>query len=108
MVRHATRLGIDLNDPEIMGTWFDDIRKKIKGIAKKTKSVQLTTDRGTAQLGPGGVTWTDRAATSQDDSSPQIIQSSVGGMADMLKNPLVIGAGVSLLALMLSKKGGKR
>jgi len=109
VVRQAKMMGVDFNDPEMMGTWLQDIGKKLKSAINKTKSVQLTTDRGTAQLGPGGVTWTDQQQ--QSDPGEAISTASSSGLADMFKNPLVIGAGISLAALLLSKskrKGGKR
>ncbi len=108
IVRGARRMGVEIDDPEVMGTWIQDVAKKIKKAVKKTKSVQFTTDKGTAQLGPAGVTWTDKQAE-EAAASPSVVESSASGITDMLKNPLVIG-GLSLAALFLlkKKKGGKR
>jgi hypothetical protein len=107
IVRQAKMSGVDFENPEMMGTWLKDIGNKFKAAINKTKSLQLTTDRGTAQLGPKGITWTDQQQ--QAENAPgDVQQASSSGLADMLKNPMVIGAGISLAALLLSKRKGRK
>ena len=108
IVRQAKMSGVDFENPEMMGTWLKDIGNKFKAAINKTKSLQLTTDRGTAQLGPQGITWTDQQQ--QEENVPGEVQQASSGLSGMLKNPMVIGAAISLAALLLSKKrkGGKR
>ena len=108
LIRSAEMMGVDLSDPEIMGAWLKDLIGKIKN-KTKGKSVpefSVSTTGGTAAVGPTGVTWTD-AASVPTAAVPSISDK----MADMVKNPLVIGAGVGLLALLImrrKRKGGKR
>lgn len=107
IVRQAKMSGVDFNNPEIMGNWLQDIGKKFKAAINKTKSVQLTTDRGTAQVGPGGITWTDQKQEAEN-APGEVQQSTTSGLSEMLKNPMVIGAGISLAALLLSKRKGRK
>jgi hypothetical protein len=108
IVKSAQKMGVDFNDPEIMGNWLQDIGKKFKTAINKTKSVQLTTDRGTAQLGPGGITWTDQQQQQAENAPGEVVQASASGLSDMLKNPMILGAGISLAALLLSKRKGRK
>jgi hypothetical protein len=104
IVRGAALMGMDFTDDAMMGSWLQDVAKKIRGVAQNVKNIQLTTNRGTAQVGPDGVTWTDQTAINKATESPTITQSAAGGLQDVLKNPLLIGAGISLAALLLTKK----
>lgn len=118
MIIDAELMGIDLDDPELMGAFLKNLIGKIKGGIQKRRekrkaaggqaggfpSFSVTTGEGSAQLGPGGLSWTGpQAAAAGAGAAP------AGGIADMLKNPLVlagIGGGVLLLIMMMKKKGG--
>lgn len=119
MITDAELMGIDLDDPELMGAFLKNIIGKIKGAVQKRRAKKaaaggqastmptfsVQTGAGSAQLGPGGLTWTDpQAATTVPAGG-----AGAGGIADMLKNPLVlagIGGGVLLLIMMMKKKKG--
>lgn len=117
MITDAELMGIDLDDPELMGAFLKNIIGKIKGAVQKRRakreaaggqaggfpSFSVSTGEGSAQLGPGGLSWTGPQAAGAAPAA-----GGTGGIADMLKNPLVlagIGGGVLLLVLMMKKKG---
>jgi hypothetical protein len=116
MVTDAELMGIDFDDPNSWGAFLKTIIGKIKGRIQERKkaraasgqaggfpSFSVSTGEGSAQLGPGGLSWTGPQAVGAPGAP------AAGGIADMLKNPLVlagIGGGVLLLILMMKKKGG--
>ena len=111
MIDRAEMMGVDLSDPEIMGAWLKDlvnkIKTKIKGIkGNEVPKFQVSTEGGVASVGPEGVNWTDSSTLPTASPAPSVSDK----LADMVKNPLVIGAGVGLVALLLlrKRKGGKR
>lgn len=92
-------LGVDFDDPEIMGAWLKNLINKIKDRVKARKiGVSVSTDTGVAQVGPGGVSYTDTSTLPVSPVAPS------AGMAEMFKSPLVIAAGVGILAILLLKK----
>lgn len=106
----AEMLGIDPDDPEIMGGLITNLVKKIRDRIKKRKakkssaSVTVSTDSGTASLGPGGFSYTSTGALNQ-----RFVPSSAASSFDeMLKSPMVLLAGAGLLFLLLKKKGRKK
>lgn len=101
LVDEAELMGIDLDDPEIMGAWLKNLIGKIKKRVqkRKLKGVTLTTDQGTASLGPGGLTYQSNAA-----QSVPMATGATGSMGEMVKNPMVIMAGVGLLVLIAMRK----
>jgi hypothetical protein len=110
MVNEAELLGIDVDDPEIMGAWLKNLVGKIKSKIKAKKGGQapalsLSTSAGTANIGPNGVTW-------QDPANPNAVSAPVGAMdkiKEQLKNPVVLAAliGVPVLFMVMRKKKGK-
>lgn len=106
-IDEAELMGIDLDDPELMGGFIKNIIKKIKERRAKRKAageaapeiptVNIQTGQGVAQIGPGGVTWTDPAT-----GKPSTTTSALpGGIAEMIKNPWVIGGGAAALLLII-------
>ena len=115
LAEEAELMGIDLDDPEIMGAWLKNVIGKIKSRIKKRKggsvSAKINTGSGTLDVGPQGVQWTDPVKTTTSGiqaalNTPQM--TAAAGVATALKNPWVIGAGAGLLFLMLTKKKGGR
>lgn len=121
MLDEAELLGIDLDDPELMGAWLKNLIGKIKSrIQKRRKkkaetgatpgempTIAVQTGKGTATVGPGGITWTD-PATAAAAASPTATMAP-GGVGEMLKNPWVIGGGAAallLIIMMMKKKRG--
>lgn len=111
MARQAELLGIDLSDPEIMGAWLKNIINKVKARIKKRRAargggggggIQVTTDAGTASIGPGGLSFTQTPSGPVPGS--MMSPPSGGGISEMLKNPMVLAAGVGLLALLAMRK----
>lgn len=102
----AILLGIDLDDPELMGGWIKNLIKKIKkrrAARKKSgqepapmPTISVDTGQGVAQVGPSGVTWTDPAQAAAAAPVP-----AAGGIGDMLKNPWVLGGGAALALLLI-------
>lgn len=110
LAEQAEMLGIDFNDPEIMGAWLKDligkIKKKVQGVKEKKASISIDTGEGVAKIGPEGVNWTDPYQSIAPSGG-----SDVGSKINsLIKNPMVIAAGVGLVALLLlrKKKGGRR
>lgn len=114
MLDEAEMLGIDLDDPELMGAWLKNLINKIKSrrAAKKAAgtppatmpTINVQTGQGTASIGPQGVTWTDPATGAPSTAAA----AAPGGIAEMLKNPWVIGGGAAalLLLIMMMKRRG--
>lgn len=120
MITDAELMGIDLDDPELMGAFLKNIIGKIKGAVQKRRAKKaaaggqaqagfptfsVSTGAGSAQLGPGGLTWTDPQAAAVAPAPA----GGMGNITEMLKNPLVlagIGGGVLLLVMMMKKKKG--
>lgn len=111
MIQEAEMMGYDLDDPEMLGAWLKNlvskIKKKVKG--KKMPKVSVDTGKGTAQIGPEGITWTDQQAAEAAEAAA-VPATTTGGMQGLFKNPLVIAAavGLPLLLLGMKKKGGRR
>lgn len=116
MLTDAELMGIDLDDPELMGAFLKNLIGKIKGRiqarrAKRQASGQpaasfptlsVATDAGSAQLGPGGISW-----TGPQPAGVAPAPATGGGITEMLKNPMVlagIGGGVLLLMFMMKRK----
>lgn len=104
MVDQAEMMGVNLTDPEIMGTWLKDlvgkIKKKVQG---KKGSVSVNTGEGTATIGPQGINWTDNV--------PAVIPAvgtPAAKVAELVKNPIVIAAGIGIVAMLVMSKKGKR
>lgn len=110
MMETAELMGIDPDDPELMGNFLTDLVKKAQSALKKVKNVKLETGAGTTTIGPGGqisYTGTQPAATARA-TVPQPVKKS-GGVADLLKNPAILAAivGVPLLIILMKKRKGK-
>ena len=120
MIDEADLMGIDLDDPELMGAWLKNLIGKIKSRIQKRKAakaaggaepgtmptIAVQTPKGTASIGPGGIQWTDPAAAAA--AVPSAYQAT-GGIGEMLKNPWVIGGGAAallLIIMMMKKKRG--
>lgn len=119
MITDAELMGIDFDDPELMGAFFKNLIGKIKSRiqARKAKkaaggapadsgfpTLSVQTGQGSASLGPGGITWTGPQAAA---AAPAPAAGGMGNIQEMLKNPLVlagIGGGVLLLIMMMKKK----
>lgn len=107
-IDEAVMLGIDLDDPELMGGWLKKLIKKVKKRRAKRRSkgnvvmptVSIDTAQGQATIGPDGVTWIDPATGMQTVGTPGA-QPQSGGIADMLKNPMVLGGGAAALLLLV-------
>lgn len=102
----AVLLGIDLDDPELLGGWLKKLIKKVKARrAARKKSgqpaamptISVDTAQGVASVGPAGVTWTDPATGAVTATAP----AATGGIGDMLKNPWVLGGGAALALLLI-------
>ncbi len=109
LLEEAELMGIDLDDPELMGAWLKKLVGKIRSNFRKRRgkgkkapvSASVSTPQGSAAIGPGGITW-----TAPPGASMPMVQPSGGGIADMLKNPMVIAGvgGVALLLFMQMRK----
>lgn len=114
MLNEAELMGIDLDDPELMGAWLKNLINKIKARRKAKKeagqepaqmpTINVNTGQGTATIGPQGVQWTDPATGAPSTAAA----AAPGGIAEMLKNPWVIGGGAAalLLLIMMMKRRG--
>jgi hypothetical protein len=120
MITDAELMGIDLDDPELMGAFLKNIVGKIRGAVQRRKAskktgaktsipqVSISTGAGTAQIGPGGLTWSDPQTGASIQSAGIMPTAKTGGISEMLKNPLVlagIGGGVLLLIMAMKKRG---
>ncbi len=130
IIDEAELMGLDINDPELMGGLIKTLVKKIQGAIKRRRarkkaasapaeipSFSLQTPGGTAAIGPGGISWTgpqaaQAAAAAQAAGLQMVPASSVqpagtGGVTEMLKNPIVIAGlvGVPLLLIMMKRRG---
>lgn len=110
LAEYAEMMGVDPDDPEAMEGLKDFINKiKAKFKGKTVPKVNVNTEAGTVSVGPEGVNWSDAVP-----ASVPATQTAGAKIADMMKNPLVIGAAVGLVALLIykskksRKKGGKR
>lgn len=102
MVDEMDILGYDINDPEMGANIFQNLKKKITGIAKKKKvqSAKIQTSAGTLDVGPQGI-----SITNPTTGIPEIQSAAKTSPVEILKNPLVIGgAAAVVLLLMVSKK----
>lgn len=126
ILEEAELMGIDLDDPELMGFFLKKLINKIKARFKKKKKgaapspltptgLTVTTPAGTAKVGPGGVSFTGKrplmvTPTGAIVAAPE--SAAPGGIQAMLKNPMFLaaaGGGVLLLILMMQqKKRGKK
>jgi len=120
IIEDAEMMGIDIDDPEMMGG-IVDVVKKIAGAIKKRRqskkssgssapTVSVQTSQGTAALGPAGLSWTG--------SIPQNIPIGTTGMAlqtmpqqetilDKIKaNPALLAgiAAVPIMFMLMSRK----
>lgn len=104
MLDEAISQGIDLDDPELLGGWLKKLIGKIKkrraarkksGQPAPIPTVSVDTGQGVAQVGPGGVTWTDPV------TQAPVAAPATGGIGDMLKNPWVLGGGAALALLLI-------
>lgn len=121
MVDEWELMGYDLEDPELMGAFLKNIIGKIKKRIQarrakrkgKAPSVSVKTDSGTASIGPSGLTWTSPTTTGKVSSSGtqvttgSAVPAATGGITDMLKNPMVLGALVGVPILLMMMKGKK-
>ena len=126
MVEDAELMGMDLDDPELMGGLISNVVKKIATAVRKRRekkkaagestaipTFSMQTTAGTAQLGPGGLTWT--GAPGVQNSLPigttgyQIapVQQSTSILDKIKSNPaLIAGAiGIPVLLMMMSRRG---
>jgi hypothetical protein len=124
IVEDAELMGMDLNDPELMGGLIANVVKKIatavrKRRAKKASSGQSTipqftmqTSQGTAALGPGGLTWTGQQSIPIGNTGMalQTMPQSETIMDKIKNNPalLAIPAGGIVLFMMMSKRKEKK
>lgn len=118
MLTEAEMMGVDFDDPELMGAWlknlFSKIKSRIQARRKKREaagqpapSFSIQTPQGAAAIGPGGVSWTGPQAA----AAPGLMPAPAAGsnIAEMLKNPMVlagIGGGLLLLMMMMKKRKG--
>lgn len=123
MVQEWELMGYDLEDSELMGAFLKTLVGKIKSriqARKKKKSggtvptVSVKTESGTAQLGPGGLTFTSPTAKGSASAKGVSVgpvsmpsTTSTGGIADMLKNPMVLAAAAGIPLLLMMMKGRK-
>lgn len=113
MYKAAELMGIDTSDPELMGAFFQALKKKISaGIGNlkksftgggKPKAITVQTEKGTVSLSPSGATWTDAAQPSLPVSAASGINQTV---SNLMKNPIAIAAAIGIPLLLL--KRGKR
>ncbi len=109
MMRDAEMMGIDLDDPEMLGAWLKNlinkvktnIQKRKKGKAKSSPVVSISTGKGTANVGPDGLTYTENASQVIPSSQSSSIQSATQGL---FKNPMFIAAAIGLPLIMFMKK----
>lgn len=118
----AELMGVDLDDPELMGFFLKKLINKIKSRFKKKKkgapspmaptSITMTTPAGVAKVGPGGVSFTGKRPLAITPTGAIVAAPpQPTGIQAMLKNPAVLiggGAGLLILFMMMQKKKGKR
>lgn len=120
----AELMGIDLDDPELMGFFLKKLINKIKARFKKKKKaapsplaptgLTLQTRAGTAKIGPKGVSFVGKRPLMVTPTGAVVAAQPPGpaaGFQEMLKNPMVIAGlvGVPLVLMMVAgrKKGRK-
>lgn len=125
LVEDAELMGIDIDDPELMGGLIQNVVKKIAGAVRKRReekaksgqsssfpSVSIQTGQGTAALGPGGLTWTGQQniPIGNTGMSLQTTPQSETIMDKIKSNPalLAIPAGAMMLLMVMSKRGNKK
>lgn len=124
LVEDAELMGIDIDDPELMGGLIANAVKKIAAAVRKRRaakassgsssmpSFSLQTAQGTAALGPGGITWTGQQniPIGSTGMSLQTAPQSETIMDKIKSNPalLAIPAGGLLLFIMMSKRGKEK
>jgi hypothetical protein len=122
IVEDAELMGMDVDDPELMGGLIANVVKKIAGAVRKRRaakagnssvpSFSVQTAQGTAALGPGGITWTGQQniPIGSTGMSLQTIPQSESIMDKVKNNPalLAIPAGGILLFMMMSKRKEKK
>lgn len=124
MIEDAELMGIDIDDPELMGGFIVNIAKKIGAAVRKRRaakassgssgmpSFSMQTAQGTAAIGPGGLTWTGQQniPIGNTGMSLQTMPQSESIMDKIKSNPalLAIPAGGLILFMVMSKKGGKK
>jgi hypothetical protein len=122
IVEDAELMGMDLDDPELMGGLIANVVKKIAGAVRKRRaaksgsssvpSFSVQTSQGTAALGPGGITWTGQQniPIGSTGMSLQTVPQSETIMDKIKSNPalLAIPAGGIVLFMMMSKRKEKK
>lgn len=125
IVEDAELMGMDIEDPELMGSLIQNVVKKIAGAVRKRReakaksgqsssfpSVSIQTGQGTAGIGPGGITWTGQQniPIGNTGMSLQTTPQSETIMDKIKSNPalLAIPAGAMMLFMVMSKRGSKK
>lgn len=123
IVEDAELMGMDIEDPELMGGLIQNVVKKIAGAVRKRReakaksgssnipSFSIQTGQGTAALGPGGLTWTGQQniPIGNTGMSLQTVPQSESILDKIKSNPalLAIPAGGLILFMVMSKKRGE-
>lgn len=123
LVEDAELMGMDFEDPELMGGLIANVVKKIATAVRKRRekkaasgnssipSFSIQTSQGTAALGPGGLTWTGQQniPIGNTGMSLQTVPQSETIMDKLKSNPalLAIPAGL-ILFMVMSKRGEKK
>lgn len=120
MVEDAELMGVDFDDPEIMGGFIQNVAKKIATAVRKRRearqaknepapSFSVQTPQGTAALGPGGISWTGQVPSNIPigNTGYQIAPvQQQGSIFDKIKeNPALLAlAGIPIVLLMMKPK----
>ena len=101
MAKEAILMGVNLNDPELMGSWLTELGEKVKKQVEDIKSVSINTKQGQANIESGGITYTDTVKPAITTS----VSSSSASQFDFLKNPFFL---ISIAGLIISMMRGKK
>lgn len=118
IVEDAELMGMDLEDPELMGGLIQNIAKKIGAAVRKRReqkaasgsstfpSFSIQTGQGTAALGPGGLTWTGQQniPIGNTGMSLQTVPQSETIVDKIKSNPLLLAIPAGLLLFMVASK----
>lgn len=118
MVDDAELMGIDINDPEMMGGLIQNVIKKISTAVRKKReerqknnsaapAFSLSTPQGVASIGPGGVQWTGTQNIPIGNTGLQIapVQQQETILDKVKSNPALLGlAALPFLFIMMNNR----
>jgi hypothetical protein len=115
IVNDAELMGVDFNDPELMGGFIKKLVKRLKKRIRarkkkrggKRRTFSVSSSEGTATLGPGGLNITRSGVTPGTGGLPGFMQPVKSGVGGLFENPMMLLLPAGLLVMMMLKKKKK-